>query len=92
MSVLMYSEYIKDFIYFNCGERYENVIEHLSSFNFTAAYKLCLSNKSDDQSCFNISRFFNIPQVLQDCMKKEKVKGFMKVIVASTVTEGISFL
>jgi len=30
--------------------------------------------------------------VLHDCMKEEKVKGFMKVIVASTVTEGISFL
>jgi len=31
-------------------------------------------------------------EVLHDCMKEEKVKGFMKVIVASTVTEGISFL
>lgn len=48
MLVLMYSEYIKDFIYFNSGERYENVIEYLSSFNFIVVYKLCLSNKSDD--------------------------------------------
>lgn len=31
-------------------------------------------------------------EVLKDCMKEEKVKGFLKVIVASTATEGISFL
>ncbi|KAL9974990.1 hypothetical protein ACROYT_G012103 [Oculina patagonica] len=31
-------------------------------------------------------------EVLNDCMKEEKVKGFMKVIVASTASEGISFL
>lgn len=29
---------------------------------------------------------------LKDCMKVEKVKGFLKVIVASTATEGVSFL
>ena len=33
-----------------------------------------------------------ILQVLKDCMKEEKVKGFMKVLVASTAAEGISFL
>ena len=34
----------------------------------------------------------HIPQVLADCMKEEKVKGFVKVIVASAAAEGISFL
>ena len=33
-----------------------------------------------------------ISQVLKDCMKEEKVKGFMKVLVASKAAEGISFL
>ncbi|XP_027037646.1 solute carrier family 12 member 7-like [Pocillopora damicornis] len=31
-------------------------------------------------------------EVLQGCMKEEKVRGFLKVIVATKVTEGISFL
>lgn len=35
---------------------------------------------------------FCAPQSLKDCMKAEKVKGFLKVIVASTATEGVSFL
>ena len=35
---------------------------------------------------------FNNRQVLQGCMKEEKVRGFLKVIVTTKVTEGISFL
>ena len=45
---------------------------------------------------WDIRRVFSpvkhIPQVLADCMKEEKVKGFMKVIAASSAAEGISFL
>ena len=47
------------------------------------AATVCLSH--DRGSCL-------ILQVLKDCMKEEKVKGFMKVLVASTAAEGISFL
>ena len=46
------------------------------------AATVCLSHRG---SCL-------ILQVLKDCMKEEKVKGFMKVLVASTAAEGISFL
>ena len=46
------------------------------------AATVCLSHRC---SCLNL-------QVLKDCMKEEKVKGFMKVLVVSTAAEGISFL
>ena len=47
---------------------------------------MCMVCRSHDRgSCL-------ILQVLKDCMKEEKVKGFMKVLVASKAAEGISFL
>ena len=53
-----------------------------AGFVHTFAATVCLSHRG---SCL-------ILQVLKDCMKEEKVKGFMKVLVASTAAEGISFL
>ena len=53
-----------------------------AGFVHTFAATVCLSRRG---SCL-------ILQVLKDCMKEEKVKGFMKVLVASTAAEGISFL
>ena len=54
-----------------------------AGFVHVFAATVCLSH--DRGSCL-------ILQVLKDCMKEEKVKGFMKVLVASTAAEGISFL
>ena len=53
-----------------------------AGFVHAFAATVCLSHRV---SCL-------ILQVLKDCMKEEKVKGFMKVLVASTAAEGISFL
>ena len=54
-----------------------------AGFVHVFAATVCLSH--DRGSCL-------ILQVLKDCMREEKVKGFMKVLVASTAAEGISFL